>query len=147
MSFQIFCSSRLKIVCDLLEHHAKNHEEFTNEVIDEQNKHNTTALEKNTIDQYVKTLSKRANQHLEAMDHRDEILEEAEGIEQYETFLETAPQTILQLYIVFQQPGKITSTQWTTLVKCFCFFLMGAMSNILGPTKVSRCLIRYGRNC
>ena len=147
MSFQIFCSSRLKIVCDLLEHHAKNHEEFTNEVIDEQNKHNTTALEKNTIDQYVKTLSKRANQHLEAMDHRDEILEEAEGIEQYETFLETAPQTILQLYIVFQQPGEITSTQWTTLVKCFSFFLLGAMSNILGPTKVSICLIRYGRNC
>ena len=147
MSFQIFCSSRLKIVCDLLERHAKNHEEFTNEVIDEQNKHNTTALEKNTIDQYVKTLSKRANQHLEAMDHRDEILEEAEGIEQYETFLETAPQTILQLYIVFQQPGKISSTQWTTLVKCFSFFLLGAMSNILGPTKVSICLIRYGRNC
>lgn len=147
MSFQIFCSSRLKNVCDSLEHHAKNHEEFTNEVIDEQNKHNTTALEKNTIDQYVKTLSKRANQHLEAMDHRDEILEEAKGIEQYETFLETAPQTILQLYIVFQQPGEISSTQWITLVKCFSFFLLGAMSNILGPTKVSICLIRYGRNC
>ena len=56
-----------------------------------------------------------------------------------ETFLETAPQTILQLYIFFQidDVDKITLLQWITLIKSFSFFLMGAMTNYLGPTKVS----------
>ena len=115
----------------------KQHEHFTEEVLDAQENHGKTTLEKDTIDNYVKTLNKRSKEHLEAINHRDEILEEANVIEQYENFLETAPQMILQLYIVFQQPGEMTLTQKTTLIKCFSFFLMGAMSNYLGPTMVS----------
>ena len=54
----------------------------------------------------------------------------------FETFLETAPQTVLQLYIVMQQAEEVSKTQINTLVKSFLLFVVGAMKNYLGPTKV-----------
>ena len=130
---------RLKWVCDKIEDHAKEHEKFTDQVLDEENARGKIALEKETIDNHVKVLNKRADENLEAIEHRDQILDEAKTIAQFETFLETAPQTILQLYIFFQIDNveDITWTQWITLIKSFSFFLMGAMTNYLGPTKVS----------
>ena len=132
-------SFRLKMVCDTIDEHGKQHEDFTEEVLTAQENHGKTSLDKDTIENYVKVLNKRANDNLKAIEDRDEILEKAKVVEQFETFLETAPQTILQLYIIIQQgnPEKITWTQWQTLIKCFVFFLTGAMSNYLGPTKVT----------
>ena len=135
----IFLCTRLKWVCDTIEDNANEHEKFTDQVLDEQNARGKIALEKETIDNHVKVLNKRADENLEAIEHRDQILDEAKTIAQFETFLETAPQTILQLYIFFQidDVDEITLLQWITLIKSFSFFLMGAMTNYLGPTKVS----------
>ena len=130
---------RLKWVCDKIEDHAKEHEKFTDQVLDEQTDRGKDALGEDIIEKHVQTLNKRADENYEAIEHRDQILDEAKTIAQFETFLETAPQTILQLYIFFQidDVDEITLLQWITLIKSFSFFLMGAMTNYLGPTKVS----------
>ena len=121
----------------MIDSHVKEHEMFTDKVLTEQKDHGKYALDKATIDKHVKTLNKSARAHLEGIEHRDKILEVAKDVQQFEVFLETAPQTILQLYIIFIQSGEITATQWITLTKCFIFFLTGAMTNYLGPTKVN----------
>ena len=107
--------------------------------MDEQETHGKSALEKETIDKHVQDVKRYAKDNFEAIEDRDRILDEAKTMAQYETFLETAPQTVLQLYIIFQLENSedITWTQWRTLIKSFIFFLMGAMTNYLGPTKVS----------
>ena len=126
----------------------KEHQTFTDQIMAEQENQEhgenaKKALNDKVIDEHVKILNKRANDNFEAIKHRDDILEEGKMIKQFETFLETAPQTVLQLYIIFQlEPSEVTLTQWRTLAKCFIFFLMGAMSNYLGPTKVSCYLIK-----
>ena len=67
--------------------------------------------------EHVKILNKRANDNFEAVKHRDDILEEGKMIKQFETFLETAPQTVLQLYIIFQlEPLVLASLRY--LSKC-----------------------------
>ena len=105
----------------------------------EQEDHGKSSLKKETIDKHVQDVKSYAKDNFEAMEERNRILDETKTMAQYETFLETAPQTVLQLYIIFQMGNSevITWTQWRTLIKSFTFFLMGAMTNYLGPTKVS----------
>ena len=76
----------------------RQHKIFTDQVLTEQEsqeegKTSKKALKKESIAEHVKILNKRANDHFEAIKHRDEILDEGKMIKQFETFLETAPQT------------------------------------------------------
>ena len=115
---------RLKWICGIIDNYTKEHEIFTNQVLKQQEDHGKSALSKETIDNHVRIFNKRANDNFKAIQHRDEILDEAKTIAQYETFLETAPQAILQLYIVFQLSSseEMTWIQWVSIIKTFMFF-------------------------
>ena len=129
----------LNVVCDAIEILKHEHEEFTDRVLEEQAAKGSTALDKEVIDNYVKELNHRAKRHKEAIDHRDAILAESNSAKLLETFLEAAPQTVLQLYIMLQteNQGDISSFAKFNMAKSFVVFFLGVMSKYLGPTQVS----------
>ena len=115
---------------------SSEHTKFTEDVLEEQEKHDKKVMKKEKIKDFVKVLKDRAQENSVASTALDKIIAEAKTMKLFETFLETAPQTVLQLYIIMQQAEEITNTQMTTLIKSFSFFLFGAIKNYLGPTKV-----------
>ena len=115
---------------------SSEHETFTKVVLDEQEERGKEVMDKEKINEFENQLNSRAQENTDAGNAQDDIIAEAKTMKLFETFLETAPQTVLQLYIVLQQNEQISKIQMTTLVKGFLFFLIGAMKNYLGPTKV-----------
>ena len=113
------------------------HKTFTEVVLDKQKKHGKSVLEKEKIDQFVNELNKSAKKNSNAQTALNNIIAEAKTMKLFETFLEVAPQTVLQLYIVMLQTEEMSTIQIATLVKGFSLFLYGATKNYLGPTKVS----------
>ena len=115
---------------------SSKHKKFTDDVLEEQKKQGMQVMDKEKINEFVKELKDRAQENSDAMTTESNILLEAKTMKLFETFLETAPQTVLQLYIVMQQAEEVSYTQYSTLIKGFLFFVFGAMKNYLGPTKV-----------
>ena len=127
----------LNVVCDAIEILQHEHKEFTDRVLEVQAAKGSTALDKEVIDNYVKELNHQAKRHKEAIDHRDAILAESNSAKLLETFLEAAPQTVLQLYIILQNQEDISPFAKFNMAKSFVVFFLGVMSKYLGPTQVS----------
>ena len=80
--------------------------------------------------------SKLANLNFKAREHVQRVLGDHYKSKIYETFLEGAPQSMLQLYIVLET-GNITELQWATLLSSFFSFTYSATGIFLEyPTKV-----------
>ena len=94
------------------------------------------------IQKYVNLLAhfyylKLAYLNFKAREHEQRVLGDHYKSKIYETFLEGAPQSMLQLYIVLET-GIITGLQWATLLSSFFSFTYSATGIFLEyPTKVS----------
>ena len=113
------------------------HKKFTKVVLNKQKEHGESVMDKEKIDQFVHELNECAKKNYNAQTTLNNIIAEAKTMKLFETFLEVAPQTVLQLYIVMLQNQEMSTIQIATLVKGFSLFLYGATKNYLGPTKVS----------
>ena len=133
-----YCSHLIKMMAvghkiDVI---SSQHSTFSKTVLAEQEKQGKTVMDNEKINEFDKELIECAKKHDDAVTAQNEIINQAKTMKLFETFLETAPQTVLQLYIILQQNEEMSTTQMTTLIKSFSFFLFGAVRNYLGPTKV-----------
>ena len=124
-------------VANVIDTISDEHKIFTKVVLDKQKEHGKRVMEKEKIDQFVHEINEHAKKNSNAQTALNDIIAEAKTMKLFETFLEVAPQTVLQLYIVMLQTEEMSTIQIETLVKGFSLFLYGATKNYLGPTKVS----------
>ena len=122
---------------------SEQHTTFTEVVLEEQEKQGEETMDKEKIDTFVEELKDHAQENSNVATAQFEIIDKAKTMKLFETFLETAPQTMLQLYIIMIQNEDMSKTQIVSLVKGFFLFVFGAMNNYLGPTKVNINLINW----
>ena len=115
---------------------AKEHEKFTKDVIKEKVKLDNKPFHDGIIEGFVETLQIRAKTNYDLMINRNRIFQEAYRFSNYETFLESGPQSILQLYICFRT-GTIDALILVTIItSLLCFWFRTAMLFLEHPTKV-----------
>ena len=120
-----------------------DHTKFTKDVLKEQEEKGKNVMDKEKINDFDNELNERAKKNSDALTALNDIIAEAKTMKLFETFLEAAPQTVLQLYIIMVQNKEMSNIQIVTLVKSFLLFLYGTMKNYLGPTKVSTYVHTY----
>ena len=116
---------------------AEEHKTFTKEVNESRAKLGKIAFDKETQNEKVKKLEQRAKAYSELMIEENRISAEAANSKLTETFMEGAPQSVLQTYIFLVQDESISTTQYITIISSFVIFSYGAVGIYLSqPTKV-----------
>ena len=119
---------------------AEEHKTFTKEVNESRAKLGKCAFDKKTQNEKVKELEERAKAYNELMVEQNRIFAEAANFKLIETFMESAPQSVLQTYIFLVQDESISTTQYMTIISSFVIFSYGAVGIYLTlPTKVILC--------
>ena len=116
---------------------AEEHNTFTKEVNESRAKLGKIAFDKETQNEKVKKLEERAKAYSELMIEENRIFAKAANFKLTETFMEGAPQSVLQTYIFLVQDESISTSQYVTIISSFVILSYGAVGIYLSqPTKV-----------
>ena len=118
----------------------KQHKLLTEEVLDKKKNHEMS--DERTVEEYVKDLETRAQKYHNAILTQEQVFANAHSLKLAETFLEAAPQSVLQLYIYLHPQKCKSELQLFWITKSFLFLTHGAVKTFLTyPTKVKYNLI------
>ena len=125
----------MRSINEEIDSYHKQHKLLTEEVLEKKKNHEI--LDERTVEEYVKDLEIRAKKYYNAILIQEQVFANAHSLKLAETFLEAAPQSVLQLYIYLHPQKCKSELQLFWITKSFLFLTHGAVKTFLTfPTKV-----------